>query len=52
MPSVRTYNLDILDIAGIRALLWEALSLKWARDGHYPVKVVLRGLSLNLLTYC
>ncbi|MPW24331.1 hypothetical protein GC105_00800 [Alkalibaculum sp. M08DMB] len=37
MPSVRTYNLDTIDISGIRALLWETLSLKWVREGHYPV---------------
>ena len=37
MASLRTYNLDTVDIAGIRALLWEALSLKWVRDGHHPV---------------
>jgi|GEM_PF-588443 len=37
MASVRTYNLDTIDIAGIRALLWEALNLKWVRDGYYPV---------------
>lgn len=37
MPSLVTFNLDSLDFASTRALVWEAMRSKWKHEGYSPV---------------
>lgn len=42
MPSLVTFNLDTLDLASIRALVWEAMRSKWKHQRHYSDKPTFR----------